>query len=324
VRTTPIVAGILVLGAAACGARSALVVVERAWDASPDAPGCQVRDQDLRRFPAELTVLLDRSSSMRRPLPGSSATLWQELTAALDETVAGTEGLVRWGLKTFPTTSGCDVSDGVEVAVDTGDVGPLRAFLRMTGPSEIPGGTPAQAAIERVTQHLAARRSQKLQYLVLATDGAPSCVNGSQSGNAVGATEQALLDAAKVGLRTFVVGIAIADSREHEALNRMAVAGGEPRGGTTRYISAASRRELAAALGPIVSFVSCSLPLPPARPDASVIVVLDGEEVPESTTDGWSVNESRGAVTLSGSWCARVRERRVERLTLKVGCDEAP
>jgi hypothetical protein len=47
------------------------------------------------------------------------------------------------------------------------------------------------------------------KYMLLATDGLPNCTPGGQDEQASGAmgTEQAVLDAAKAGFPTFVVGV---------------------------------------------------------------------------------------------------------------------
>src|SRR5262245_2120957 len=70
------------LGAAAlalsCNPSRALVVV---LDAGTDGEQCRVVEEDLRRFPAELLVVLDRSSSMSRRAAGATTSLWQEVTA---------------------------------------------------------------------------------------------------------------------------------------------------------------------------------------------------------------------------------------------------
>jgi hypothetical protein len=304
-------------GAPACGARKAIRLVPEA-----DAGGCRRQEHDLRRFPAELLVLLDRSSSMSRPADRGGSTLWQEVTGALDETIARSQGLVRWSLKLFPTVFGCAVSDGVEVSADDGDAEQVRAALRAASPAVQRGGTPAQAAVRAATAYLSRRRTEKLQYMMLATDGAPTCRDQGPMGGDTEGTVEALRDAARKGLPTFVVGIAIEGSQQHAALNDMADAGGQPRGGSTRYFSALNRREVEAALAPIVSYVSCSLPLPArAAPEDPVAVTIDDEPVPESPAEGWTLNDSRGAVSLTGSWCAKIRERQAQKITVSVACE---
>jgi hypothetical protein len=283
-------------------------------------PGCQVVQQDLRRFPADLLVVLDRSRSMARRTAGTSHTLFEEMTAALDETAAGTAGIVRWSLKMFPTVAGCDVSPGVEVeAAD--DPAALRAALMTASPAFNEGGTPARAAVLRASEHLASHRTGKLQYMVLATDGAPTCGSTGTDGRDTDATVAALARAADMGLHTFVVGIAVDGSREQSALNQMAVAGGEPRPGTLRYHDVRNREELTQALAPIVSYVSCSARLAtPVEPDESILVTVDGQDVPRSDEEGWRLSDNGDAVTLNGSYCARVRNHEANDFVVRVAC----
>ena len=294
-RSLALWAALGVAGGAACS-RSALVVL-----AADAAPGCRTVEQDLTRFPAELLVVLDRSRSMGRQLPGMSNTLFQDVVAALDETAGSTAGVVRFGLKLFPTVGGCEVADGVEV-VPQDDPGAMRATLRAaTTVTMGGGGSPIQGAVRRATAYVRQHRTQKLQYLVLATDGAPTC-GATSAGDDTEGTVQALRDAAVQGLHTFVVGIAIEGSKQQAALDQMAVAGGEPRAGAKRYASALDRQELSAALAPIVSYVSCSLPLPGAAfPTDAIVIALDGQAVPRATR--------ATAATAGGSTRRAIRSR---------------
>jgi hypothetical protein len=315
------IAGLALLGLGelvACDHRNALAI----WgpDAAPDGPVCRTIEQDLTHYPAELVVVLDRSRSMGRQLAGQGATLWQEVTAALDQTAASASDAVRFGLKLFPSVAGCDVAEGVEVAPQD-DPAAMRSVLRTALPAGEGGGSPVQLAIRRAADYVGLHRTEKLQYLLLATDGAPTCGGGSNSNDTDG-TVQALADAAAQGLHTFVVGIAVAGSRQQTALNQMAVAGGEPRAGATQYYSALDRAEIDAALAPIVSYVSCSIPLPTAAGESDPIAVaVDGQAVPPGDADGWRLNQGRDSVTLSGSWCQRIRSHDAEKVILKVACE---
>src|SRR4051812_13534089 len=179
-------------GVAACDHRDALVILGP--DAGPDGPVCRTIEQDLTHYPAELVIVLDRSRSMARQLAGQNATLWQEVTAALDQTAASASDAVRFGLKLFPSVAGCDVAEGVEVAPQD-DPAVMRAVLRTAGPAIEGGGSPVQLAIRRAADYVSQHRTEKLQYLLLATDGAPTCGAGSSSSDTEG-TVQALEDAA--------------------------------------------------------------------------------------------------------------------------------
>jgi Mg-chelatase subunit ChlD len=272
---------------------------------------CGLVHNDLKREPADLLLVLDRSGSMKDPLKGSMATKWQDVTAALDPTIMATQPNVSWGLKLFPTGStACAVDPNIEVAVAEMNYAAMNAAITAATPAG--DGTPTRLAIETATMQAMASTSMHRKYLVLATDGQPNCADGkSTRANDPMGPVTAIETAAKAGIHTFVVGVATGGSSADTTLNNMAVAGGEPRAGATRYYAVNSKDELVKALEAITGLVvSCDFPLtkqPPSPNDVAVNV--GGERITRDPNqkDGWNYDAGMTAVRLYGPPCDKVK-----------------
>lgn len=286
-----------------------------------DGPTCGLENFQLERVPAELLLVLDRSSSMNRmPVGSMGATLWDDTLAAVDQVVKATAMSIQWGLKLFPLPSGCMVSPAADVPMAANNYDPVLARARTESWNDSGQyGTPTGAAMNAAVEYLKSVASPNPKYILLATDGEPSCPMGG--GSRLFALD-AITTAAAAGYKTYVIGIAIGGEGE-STLNEMAMAGGVPRADPMRkYYPAANQADLTAALNLIAGQVSnCVFPLskPPPAPD-SVKVTVGGERVPENPMEGWSYTSAQmTAIQLNGTWCERVKTD-VTNVAIVFGC----
>jgi hypothetical protein len=290
---------------------------------------CGSQIVDLNPQPAELVLVLDRSGSMLENVhdrgSGRFVQKWSEVVGALDAVIGTTQSGVAWGLQLYPVPDGCAVSDDLTVPVSTGNHRTVLAGIRGNPAVDGTGSTPTQLAVRRAAAALWARDSAASKYLVLATDGQPTCrpAAGAQEDDRAGAV-QAVADAQAAGVGVFVVGVATEGSEAHETLNQMAVQGGRARGTSTRYYPVGSRGDLVWALETITGQIfACSFPLdaPPPAPE-NVLLEIDGQRVPRDLThqDGWDYGEGERTLVVHGPACDGLRTARPQKVRILYGC----
>jgi hypothetical protein len=298
---------------------------------SADERQCGLENFKLEKTPPDLMLVLDRSSSMNEPVAsaGAGATLWTETLAAVDTVVMNTQTGVNWGLKLFPLPTGCQVSAAEEVAVAPNNYMPVIDKARMTGTNTTAGGnsggTPTDTAVKNATTYLtgllATRKNPK--YLLLATDGEPTCGNGANiSDSAARPLAIAAIQAAvAAGFKTYVIGISI-DPQGIATLNDMAVAGGVPRNDPmTKFYPVANKADLVTALTAITGQVTnCVFPLskPPPVP-SNVKVTVDGTKVEENMMNGWSYTSNNMAIQFNGALCEQIKTGNAQ-VNIVFGC----
>jgi hypothetical protein len=283
---------------------------------SVDTGTCGFEKFSLQHRPAELLLVLDRSGSMgdtlagRRPMVGD-VTKWDTTTPALDEIITKTESQILWGLKMFPVGNDatCASADGVEAPLKLNNAATVISMYKTAGP--LGDGTPTAEAIKRAVVYMKANPSQNTRYLLLATDGEPTCMDGIDGDlRDDAAAVQAIKDAAAAGLHTFVVGIATQPSAA-TVLDNMATAGLEPRATAPHYYLAANKQDLINAFGIITGKVAdCTFPLtskPPSPQD--VAVKIGTERVAQDTThmNGWDYSAGNTSIVVYGATCERVK-----------------
>ncbi len=286
---------------------------------------CGLETIPLERLPAELLLVLDRSSSMVNDRLRDNQSHWQVTTTAVDAAVKSTQGGVLWGLKMFPSRTGCGVSPGVEHDVAVNNHIAISTTVRAATPGRS-NGTPTTNAMKAATAYLAARATPNPKYILLATDGEPTCFNGNASVRAsdTPAALQSIRDAATAGFHTFVVGIAAQrpSGQPLETLNAMAEAGKEPRAGDTKFFSVSSETELTTALGAIAGQVgTCAFPLSKAPPSPDDVAVdVDGQRILRSDSDGWQYGPNQTSIVLHGPMCEKARAGELKNVKITFGC----
>ena len=297
---------------------------------------CGLRMIDLQKRPADLLLVLDRSTSMLQDATGKGPggggggvaqgpQKWTEVVAALDPVIMTTQDQVAWGLKMFPLGDACGVPDGATVPVGISSYTGVMNAVRMNPPlSEPIGSTPTRVAVEKATMFMSGNPSPNAKYLVVATDGLPNCRGGSGRGDDAAGAIAAIGAAAKAGIPSFVVGIATAGSGAHATLNEMAVQGGRPRNDPTKYYPVTNKDELVTALGLITGQIaSCTFPLDPLPPQPdNVRVNVDGVKVDRDTTQagGWNYGPGNKTVVLFGAACDNLKSGAAKNVQILYGC----
>lgn len=307
-------------------------------DPKPDAGDvmngeCARQDFKLSSRPAEILLLLDRSGSMKEKPSGGNDSKWTLVVPAVNEVVTATDGSVSWGLKVFPEGEGeqciaASVTSAVSVPIAPTNAAAITAEVTATTPEG--NGTPTGDAIKAAVSYLKSLTDPNPKFILLATDGEPSCAGTSEGGtNARSYAVQAVADAASAGVKTVVVGVATTKTSVTQALNDMAVAGQMARDSTdpsaTKYYLASTRAELVQVLVQITGQVSsCVFDLTSAPPDPSNIAVkVDGVMAPRDTThtNGWDyIGSDSLHVGVYGTWCDGIKTATANSVNFVLGC----
>jgi hypothetical protein len=189
--------------------------------------------------------------------------------------------------------------------------------------------------------YLASLPSDKQKYILLATDGQPTCAGGDPLlGGGDPDTDDfpsgpaAVAEVAAMGIKVPVVGIAFSKTwdptnlKDNEvALNDMAKAGGMPRPTDPAYYAANSSADLAAAFAQITGIViSCTFDLKGMKPPApdNVAVKIDGAKVPrdKTHTEGWDYDADQANVVIYGQACDQLKTAATSNVNVQIifGC----
>ncbi|MCB9749904.1 MAG: hypothetical protein H6713_07840 [Myxococcales bacterium] len=315
-----------------------------AGDSTPEQ--CEVLSFAAPEVTPEIMLVIDRSSSMVHTLhesyfgPDSEAeetTRWAELHELLGELVPSLDARARFGAQLFPSAQGdpdvagseCEVGVAPALALDgEAPADPLKALYSVI-PSANAGGfygaTPIRAAVTAAADHLIATGTGEPQAIVLLTDGAANCAEGSektfeQHDGAVPALLTTLHE--EHGIPTFVVGIQveldgylIPAVNPYAALNKLGLAGGRPMGVDQAYFEPEDVDALRSELRDLARARQCvfSPELGGAYTPDALGVYLDGEALARvdacDDASGWrAVTDDEGALSsmeLCGDACDR-------------------
>lgn len=303
---------------------------------------CGLQTFDLVRRPGDVILVLDRSASMQKnsmdktPTGANDPTKWAQLIPALTDVISQAGGEIAWGLKAFPEDgSECDsatVTTKMDLPVSPMSSATLNQAVMATLPSG--NGTPTGAAVGVAADYLNSLQDSNKHYLLLATDGQPSC--GGTAGALVKSTSQAKTDAvaavqaaAAAGIHTFVVGVAT-KAGDAATLNLLAVAGLEPRSDpdptAAKYYLGATNSELVGALQAITGVINkdCVFPLSSEPPvPTNIAVKVMGQKAPfdPSNATGWNYRDPR-TVEVFGAWCEMIKNDAADKVQIIFGCPE--
>lgn len=302
----------------------------------------QVNFQTKRR-PTEILLLLDRSASMVEHEIASGVTRWQGVVEAVKAAVSATNASVDWGLKLFPesTDNECEpssVTSAVDVPIAPANADVVNSTIDMTVAEG--DGTPTGDAVQQASAYLASEAKDSQKFILLATDGQPSCsdLSGSDPKDGTAARDWAVSQvaaAATEGFPTYVLGVLDPDPSDTtlETLNSMAKAGGRPAGDVNplakAFYLATTPEALTQALAEITGEVaSCEFPFDKAPPDPTNIAVkVNGEMVPQDATrsDGWEyTDDTHRGVEMYGSWCQQIQGISDNQIDFIFGCPGVP
>jgi hypothetical protein len=296
------------------------------------ADNCGELHFEVERKPAEVMLVLDRSGSMKDPPTGASTSItkWDLVVPGVNEVIRGTDASVFWGLKSFPEGSGSEcVATGVTSAIDVPmglmNAAAMTGAIMTTTPEG--NGTPTGDAIKQAVAYLKTLTSSNRKYILLATDGEPSCPSPTATARTYAV--QAVTDAAAAGFHTFVVGVSTTKDTATNVLNQLAVAGlqarPDPNPLATKYYLANTKDELVLALQAITGVVSsCLFPLNMKPPvPGNIAVKVDGVKAPEDKMrlDGWDYTSPEYlAVEVHGSWCDKIKTVGANKVEIIFGC----
>jgi len=293
---------------------------------------CGLQNFALDRRPAIVVLLQDRSTSMRNTLTGG-ATRWATVVDAVKPVLQQTQAGISWGFKLFPDGKQCGVTPGVNIEPALNNAGAITTALDgirvEANASDNLGlwdGTPVAPALRQTAKYLASLPSDKQKYILLATDGQPTCKGGDPllgggdpDSDDFPSGPAAVAEVAAMGIKVPVIGIAFSKTwdptklKDNEiTLNDMAKAGGMPRPMDPAYYAANSSAELATAFAQITGIViSCTFDLKgmtPPSPD-DVAVKIDGVKVPRDKMhgEGWDYDGNMANVVVYGQACEQLK-----------------
>jgi hypothetical protein len=255
------------------------------------------------------------------------------VTSAISTLVSATDSQVVWGLELFgdPST-GCDVVDGIVVPPGPNQAGAIEMELAGLGSGTNAGTSlppsPVRAAEAAGAAYLASRTDASPKYLMLVTNGQPTCPAASTDAGAdpLNDAVTAVAAARDAGTPTFVVGPdppAVAAT----ALAALAIAGGMmPTDGTPCY-TPRTIGALEIAVGSSVRpTVACAFTLSPPTNLVSneyIDVFVDGTLIPKDAThnNGWDyVDPSLTGIEIYGATCDAILGGSVMTLAVRYRC----
>jgi len=295
---------------------------------------CARQDFALQGRPAEILIVLDRSGSMKEKPSGSSGgSKWSLVVPGVNEVVTATNATVSWGLKVFPEGEGDECAVDSVTSSITVPVAPTNAQAvtdAVTATTPEGNGTPTGDAVNAGVAYLKGLPDSNPKFILLATDGEPSCAGTNKSGTAARALAvKAVTDAAAAGIKTFVVGVATTKDSATQVLNDLAVAGQMARtdmtAPATKYYLASTKEELVKSLELITGqAASCVFDLTKAPPDPSNIAVhINDVGAPKdpSHMNGWDYTDaSYTRVEVFGSWCDQIKGASANAVNFVLGC----
>ncbi len=301
-------------------------------------PNCGQTSVSVMPLPPDILIVQDRSLSMTddsndRPCAGGTAngdgmcgaaSKWAQTITAINQVVAQTQGKVNWGLMFLGDEPAiCGAATAPVVDITPGDSAqPIQSALNgVVFNGQI--GTPTTAVMNNAVLYMRGLTDPNPKYLLLATDGEPNCAGGATgptanvgASDAVGA-ENAVAAANTAGFPTFVVGIATtSDSAATNALNTMAVNGGEPQvGAATQYYAVTDTAGLETVLAQIIGkAVSCTIPLTGVSGNLDKVAVSAKDaagnaiEIMPDPVNGWSYTDAtKTAIILNGDACNNLK-----------------
>ena len=222
----------------------------------------------------DVLILLDVSGSMSDLLDGTHCTdstcadgsKWSLVKTALAAALPPYDGNINWGLKLFATpapSNACSVSSSVEIAPALANATAIAAWHDRVVPTT---STPTTAAETAAASYLASLADASPKFILLITDGIPTCGTGTCAPDASGQVVNQCDDAKAIaavksvhdtrGIPTIVVGIGTDLGTGAATLSQMANNGGFPRNASPQYYPVSSASDLIAAIAQTASIVT--------------------------------------------------------------------
>ena len=327
-----------------------IIYLDGGADSTSADRNCGEKSKTATKVPPEILILLDRSGSMNEDINGGTCndggigvgsncgatSKWALILPAINQVVMETEADVNWGLKFFPdsTTNSCNVSTTAAVPVGAGNAGAIASAIMVSTSAN--GGvmtgynnTPTRSGMVGATTYLQSVTTTNPKFILLATDGVPTCSAIGPGGMDDTAAEAAVSSANTAGFKTFVVGIATGGSADL-TLSRLANVGGLPRQGTPSYYPVSTAADLAAAVRTFIGAANtCTFQVGPAPTDDGttdvnrIVVYGDGVEIKIDTThtNGYDYTDStHQSIEVHGPLCDQIKTGAIKEVKVDFIC----
>ncbi len=295
-------------------------------DASAGTVGpelCESLALQAKPLTPDMLIVLDRSLSMtgsgRSGLPR-----WPASVSGVKSVTEQLDATIRFGLMVFPGNTKDFCAPGeMQVELELGRAPAIAQALDTTTPS---GGTPTADSLRLAHEVLIRDRNipdadQHSKFVLLVTDGAPTCKVDAANGITSGPDEQntfaAVSELAADEIKTYVVGYDTRGSQHEASLNEMARRGNT---GDTAHRAVEDEASLVAELGRIAaSAVSCSYVLNSAPSDPRFVrVAIDGQSY--AYEKAWQLSDET-TISLLGPACDVLRDGKTHVLEITVECE---
>jgi hypothetical protein len=292
-----------------------MIVLDRSQSMKPD---CTSDDIFASFECGRQNVRCDQAPHMGTTICGgtvlSTLDRWTPAVGAVKSLTQMFEARVNFGLTVFPgPQQGGRQADAcatgtLRVPLGLKTATAIATELDMTMPT---GRTPTGPTLEVVVQQVEAKKGAldmdlQPQYVLLVTDGAPTCpgMNTMNNPEAHQATITAIDKLAKLGVKTYVIGY----DASVDPMLAMQLTEYAQHGGTNNFFAVQDGPSLVAQFAAITTVaVECTYTLDKAPADAKyVLVELDGKKLDLNTPDGWTINDRN--VTIEGGSCAALRD----------------
>jgi len=303
-------------GTGGTGGSGTTNVCEKIYSYSPSAPN------------PDIMLAVDVSNSMNYPISvATTRPKIDDLKTALTGILDKGAGKARFGWMQYPGASICTPG---QIAMDCGD-GTIPAIRSLVTNLRAAGGTPTGESLHNLLQSQALMDPTRLQYVVLLTDGVPTCpsAGGLDGPNVSGLQADATLALNSVrelynnNIDTFVIGLG-EDLRtaNPEVLNAMSIGGGHPRMGTNKFYSVTSLNDLNATLQNILNIsVGCKVSLTTTPNLNSMWVYFDGGvEVARDPNNGYQYDSTNNVLYFYGTSCDKMRAGQVSKVQVRWNC----
>jgi len=301
----------------------------------------------LNASAADVLIVFDASESMG--IAFGAGTRYTVLADLLANLVDAYQQWIRFGFAQFPVADAlCPGQPVAGCCAGAPSVGVAPANSVAVGDAignvlPLVGNTPTALALQRAHDYYAGLEDGVAdRYVLLATDGLPSCtLLGNLSAGQPAEGEEGLPSACQdavdqvnalagdhIKVLVLAVGAELNDdpTGPPDCLGQMAGAGGMPSPTGPGYYSAASPESLQSTIEYIfggVERTSCSFALDPKpAPRTLVTVYLDGEPIPRSRDDGWDFDRpgEMGHIGFFGEYCDRIQHFRYSTIEAHFDC----
>jgi hypothetical protein len=270
-----------------------------------------------------------------------NVTRWHSLHAALDAGLDEYGPLINAGIKRFPSatamgaynSTACTISAVPEAAMDIDNAASIMAAIPFQAATnvQIKGATPTTSGITTAVDELTSEGISNSPVIVLMTDGAANCNLSLPFPDFLEVYDTTLVTTIQDAfvdndIITHVIGVAIVNmligagndgtpyANPYLVLNELAVAGGAPLAGATKFHDSGSQAELSAELASVLDPIACLVDLtrlpegPPTLAQVpNLVFELDGAAIPHvgscADGDGWTWVVQDQQVRFCGATC---------------------